>query len=175
MLKEQDARKDSLLSVAKDMMIAARTAPKGKGVDNLEIVTLTGDDLQKLSSEMRRLSEINGFKFYLRDANNVDVADAVVVIGTRYGVFGLDCGFCGFPTCSAKAEAGEGVPCAFNTTDLGIAVGSAASVAMDHRVDTRIMYSAGDAAMHLGFVGDTRAAFAILMSSTGKNPFFDRK
>lgn len=174
MLNEKETRKESILEVAKQMMIAARTAPKGKGIDNLEIITLQGEELATLSAKMRELSEINGFKFFLRDADNVDMADAVVVVGTRYGVFGLDCGFCGFPTCAEKIATGEDIPCAFNTTDLGIAIGSAASVAMDHRVDTRIMYSAADGVLKLGWLGDCKAAFAILMSSTGKNPFFDR-
>lgn len=174
MINERESRKESLLAVAKQMMIAARTAPKGKGVDNLEIITLQGEELTQLASKMRELSAINGFKFYLRDADNVEQADAVVVVGTRYGVFGLDCGFCGFATCAEKNATADDIPCAFNTTDLGIAIGSAASIAMDHRVDTRIMYSAADGVLKLGWLGDCKAAFAILMSSTGKNPFFDR-
>ena len=124
-LNEQHSRKDHILHIARGMMAAARTAPKAKGVDNLEIVTVTGDDLPRLAQKMRAMSEENGFKFFLRDANNVEQSDAVVVIGTRLGVFNLNCGMCGFPTCADKSQF-ESVPCAFNTNDLGIALGSAA-------------------------------------------------
>ncbi len=172
---EKQSRQAAVLAVARDMMTAARTAPKGKGVDNLEIITLSGDDLPRLAAEMRRYSERSGMKFFLRDANNVEAANAVVVIGTRLGVFRLNCGYCGFPTCEAKTAAAPDAPCAFNTNDLGIAVGSAAAVAADRRIDNRIMYSAARAALDLGLLGDCRAAFAILLSCTGKNPFFDRK
>lgn len=172
-LNEIDSRKEQVLSVAQAMMTAARTAPKAKGVDRLEIVTVTGDDLRTLAEHMRVLSERNGFKFYLRDANNVEQADAIVIIGTHTGVFNLSCGFCGFPTCDQKLLH-PAVPCAFNMGDLGIAVGSAVSIAADHRVDSRVMYSAAHGAMSRGLIPECHAAFAILLSSTGKSPFFDR-
>lgn len=34
---EENTREDALLEVAKRMMTAARTAPKGKGIDNIAI------------------------------------------------------------------------------------------------------------------------------------------
>ncbi len=40
----------------------------------------------------------------------------------------------------------EGVPCAINSIDVGIAIGSACATAADMRVDTRVMFSAGLAA-----------------------------
>ncbi len=173
-LNEQHSRKDHILHIARGMMAAARTAPKAKGVDNLEIVTVTGDDLPRLAQKMRAMSEENGFKFFLRDANNVEQSDAVVVIGTRLGVFNLNCGMCGFPTCADKSQF-ESVPCAFNTNDLGIALGSAAAYAADHRIDSRIMYSAGTAARAMGLVAaDCKAVLAILLSCSGKSPYFDR-
>ena len=173
-VNEQQSRKDLVLDVARGMMAAARTAPKAKGVDNLEIVTLNGDDLYRLAQKMRALSEENGFKFFLRDANNVEQSDAVVVIGTRLGVFNLNCGMCGFPTCADKLQFKD-IPCAFNTNDLGIALGSAAAYAADHRIDSRIMYSAGAAAHALGIVSsECKAVLAILLSCSGKSPYFDR-
>ena len=138
-LNEQHSRKDHILHIARGMMAAARTAPKAKGVDNLEIVTVTGDDLPRLAQKMRAMSEENGFKFFLRDANNVEQSDAVVVIGTRLGVFNLNCGMCGFPTCADKSQF-ESVPCAFNTNDLGIALGSGGADSGEQRIDSRIIY-----------------------------------
>ena len=59
--------------------------------------------------------------------------------------------------------------------DIGIAVGSAVKTAQIHNVDNRIMYSAGSTAISLGLLGkDCTAAFAIPLSASGKNIFFDR-
>ncbi|MDT8308711.1 MAG: ferredoxin domain-containing protein, partial [Bacteroidales bacterium] len=56
------------------------------------------------------------------------------------------------------------------------AVGSAISVAMDHRVDNRIMYTAGIAAVEMKMLGEAvKIAYGIPLSATSKNPFFDRK
>ena len=157
------------------MMTAARTAPKGKGVDNLEIVTIVDraeiDSIVELMSDIGEKEEAR--KFFIRDAGNLQASDAVVIIGTRIGVFGLNCGYCGYATCGEELT-NEHVPCAFNMNDLGIAIGSAVSIAADNRVDSRVMWSVASVAMKLGFVGDCQAAFAIVLSCSGKSPFFDR-
>ena len=119
---ERDCRHEHVLGVARQMMTAARTAPKGKGVDVIEAALVTGEDLKKLSEKMNAMAEELGMKFFLRDAANVLQAECVVIIGTREQAQGLNCGHCGFPTCAGRTE---GVPCALNTVDVGIAVGSA--------------------------------------------------
>ena len=119
---ERDCRHEHVLGVARQMMTAARTAPKGKGVDVIETALVTGEDLKKLSEKMSAMAEELGMKFFLRDAANVLQAECVVIIGTREQAQGLNCGHCGFPTCAGRSE---GVPCALNTVDVGIAVGSA--------------------------------------------------
>jgi uncharacterized ferredoxin-like protein len=82
---------------------------------------------------------------------------------------------CGFKNCEEKNKFPE-IPCVFNTGDLGIAIGSAVSVAMDNRVDNRIMYTAGQAVIELGLLGkDVKIVYVIPLSATSKNPFFDRK
>ncbi len=172
-INEKQARIESVLSVGRMMMTAARTAPKAKGVDIQEIAMAWGDDLPRLASKMRELSEEFRLKFFLRDALNVEQCDAVVLVGTRRHVQGLDCGYCGFAACGIKNEH-QGVPCYFNTVDVGIALGSAAALAADMRVDTRIMYSAGVAARRLGLIGDCEGVLAILLSCSSKSPFFDR-
>lgn len=169
---EKDTKLDQVIATAHAMMAAARTAPKGKGRDRLEIITVYGDDLRSLAEEMRRYAALSGYNFFLRDALNVEESQAAVIIGTTYGVFGLNCGFCGFPTCAEKTD--DAIPCAINSNDLGIAVGSAAAIAADHRLDSRVMYSVGRAALDLGLLGECRAAFGILLSCTSKSPFFDR-
>ena len=115
----------------------ARTAPKAKGVDVIEVALVTESNIRILSDTMKQMYEENGFKFFLRDAENILEAACVVLIGTREQCQGLNCGYCGFPIC---VEREEGVPCALNTIDVGIAIGSACGVAADHRVDTRVMF-----------------------------------
>lgn len=169
---ERDIRRELVLEAAHRIMTAARTAPKGKGIDIIEVAVLTDDDIKRLSEEMLSYAEESGMKFLLRDADNIMSADAVVIIGTTQQVQGLNCAYCGFATCAEKPEA---VPCAINIVDVGIAIGSACSMAADMRVDTRVMFSAGMAAQRLRILGDCKSVFAIPLSASSKNPFFDRK
>jgi len=169
---ERDIRKELVMEVAHRMMTAARTAPKGKGVDIIEIAVVTGDDIQRLSKELINLHQETGMKFLLRDSDNLYSADAVLILGTMQKVQGLNCAHCGFDTCEGKPDL---VPCAINSVDLGIAIGSACATATDMRIDTRVMFSAGLAAQRLGMLGECKCVMAIPMSASSKNPFFDRK
>jgi uncharacterized ferredoxin-like protein len=171
-LNERDERHEQVMHIARQMMTSARTAPKGKGVDVIEIALITDDDIRRLSEEMIAIHEENGFKFFLRDADNILNAECILLIGTREHAHGLNCGHCGFSNC---AERPSGVPCAIVSVDVGIAIGSACATAADHRVDTRVMFSAGLAAQRLEFLKGCRQVFAIPVSASSKNPFFDRK
>lgn len=169
---EREIRQEQVLQAARRMMTAARTAPKGKGIDILEMAVVTEEDICRLSDELFQLAAETGLKFMLRDAENLLSADAVLIIGTMQQVQGLNCAHCGFDTCMEKPEA---VPCAINSVDLGIAIGSACATAADLRVDTRVMFSAGLAAQRLGLLGECKCVMAIPVSASSKNPFFDRK
>lgn len=171
-IEERSSRHESVLSAARHIMNAARTAPKGKGIDVIEIATITGEDIEKLSKEMIEISELTGMKFLLRDAYNILKAEALILIGTKEQKQGLNCAYCGFSTCAEKPEQ---TPCAINSIDVGIAIGSACSKAADLRIDTRVMFSAGWAAERLGFLGECHQIIALPLSVSSKNPFFDRK
>ena len=171
-VNERESRHEHVLQVGRQMMTAARTAPKGKGIDIIEVGMVTDQDIVRLSEEMVRYSEESGMKFLLRDAENLQQAEAVIIIGTAQKVQGLNCTHCGYATCAEKPDA---VPCAINTIDVGIAVGSACATAADCRVDSRVMFSAGMAAQRLGYLGDCSCVMAIPISASSKNPFFDRK
>jgi len=175
-ITEQMARRLSVNQVAEQMMTAARTAPKAKGKDNLEIIMVTEDDLQSLSQKMKEIAVRENVAFFNRDAENILNAEAVVFIGTKIQSMGLSfCGLCGFKNCAEKNQH-PNHPCVFNTNDLGIAVGSAVSIAMDNRVDNRVMYTVGMAALELNYFSqEVKIAFGIPLSATSKNPFFDRK
>ena len=93
---------------------------------------------------------------------------------TRFSTRGLDDGYCGYPTCKACAQAGA--TCVYDPLDQGIALGSAVSVAADSRVDSRVLYSAGRAALSLKLMdADVRMIMAVPLSVSGKSIFFDRK
>ncbi len=171
-LNERDSRHEQVLDAARQMMTAARTAPKGKGVDIIEIALIEGDDLITLANKMVAMVEEHGMKFFLRDAENIRQSECVVIIGTKQHLQGLNCSHCGYSTCAAKPEY---VPCSINSIDVGIAIGSACATAADLRLDTRILFSAGLAAQHLNILPGCSLTFAIAISASSKNPFFDRK
>ena len=125
---EREIRHEYVLQAVRQMMTAARTAPKGKGIDIIEVAMVTDEDIKRLSEELVIMSGETGLKFFLRDADNILQAEAIMIAGTRQQVQGLNCAHCGFPTCVEKPEA---VPCAINSVDLGIAVGSACATASD--------------------------------------------
>ena len=172
LIDERNERKQRVLEAARMMATAARTAPKAKGIDIIEIVIATDEHIQQIAQQLHVLHEESGMKFLLRDAENIQQGDALLLIGTRSQPQGLNCGYCGFPACESRTA---GAPCAINSTDLGIAIGSACSTAMDLRIDTRVMFSAGWAAQRLNIPADCTQVYAIALSCSSKNPFFDRK
>ncbi len=171
-----DLERDAVLDAARRMCAAARTAPKAKGIDHIATMVLTGEDKDRVADELERLSEPLGYKFFLRDAKNVRAAGALVLLGAREGQRGLNagCRHCHFEDCADCAE--KGGVCVYDPMDLGIAIGSAVSVAADCRVDNRVLFSAGRAAMSLNLLGeDVHMVMAIALAAAGKSPFFDRK
>lgn len=170
-MNERDNRSERALSVAQEMITAARTAPKTKGWDLIETCIVDGEEIKRLSDTMLNLDYRGGHYRFERDSANILNAQCIVLIGSKEKVLGLNCAHCGFSTCGEKPKI---VPCAFNTIDVGIAVGSACATAADLRVDTRVMFSAGLAAQKLNYLPDTNYIMAIPISIGSKNPFFDR-
>ena len=171
-----EMERQAILATAARMCAAARTAPKARGVDNILAMTLTGEDKAALAEKMRQIADTGNpaVHFFRRDAANVDRAQALVLVGAKPARAGLKvCGFCGFDSCESAEKAGA--RCAFNMIDLGIAVGSAVSVAADCRVDSRVMYSAGKAAQLMEYEDFDVIWQGIPIAAYGKSPFFDRK
>jgi len=174
-INSQKAEEQAILNLAYAVCAAARTAPKACGIDHIDTAILTGEDMQKVADEMRRLGETIPAPFFIRDAVNVDASGAVVLIGIKYEPRGLNkrCTLCGFSDCDACTAAGA--TCIFTGIDLGIALGSAVAMAADSRVDNRIMFTIGKAAASLGLMGEYKLIMGIPLSVSGKSPFFDRK
>jgi len=174
--KEKDQKAIHSLSIAQQMMVAARTAPKGKGRDTLEMLIVDQEDIVRLSKQLHKMAEDTNTAFYHRDGDNILNAEAILFIGTRIETLGLNeiCQLCGFENCSEK-EKHPNTPCVFNTGDLNLAIGSAVSLAADMRVDNRIMFSVGKAAQALKlFDENVKIVYGIPISISSKNPFFDR-
>ena len=170
--KSEVNEKNAAMQAAEMMSAAARTAPKACGVDLIETMILDGGDKDKLTAKMRELGG-KGSEFFTRDAGNVDACHCVVLIGAGVKPRGLNCGLCGKENCAAAVK--EGIPCAIAVNDLGIAVGSAAATAMDHRIDNRVLFTAGMSALKLNlFPDDVKMCFGIGLATLGKNIFFDR-
>lgn len=162
------------LNTAAKMCAVARTAPKGHGRYTLHTLVLTGDEKERLAQKMEEAREMgSGMNaWYGRDAANVRMAQAVVLIGTDQKQRGVPhCGFCGFGECGGCRTVGEN--CAFAYVDLGIAVSSAATVAAVDMTDNRVMYSVGKAAAEMEY-GKNVLWLGIPLSVSGENIFFDR-
>lgn len=166
-------------TVAELMALSAKTAPKAKGQDFIEIKIISGSEqLNRLADEMTRYSEESGKRTFKRDGENVRNSDAVLLLSLKDAKpVGLNCGGCGFPNCSMlkSAEGPEfaGPLCAWRLLDLGIALGSAAKTASILNADNRIMYCAGAAARKLGLIeGDI--VVGIPINASGKSIYFDR-
>jgi uncharacterized ferredoxin-like protein len=149
MTVRMNPEQEAAVRVAELMCLAARTAPKACGMDQLVLaVVVDAADKEALATEMRRCAEAFGAPFFARDADNLMASAACVLVGLkpdRRHVPGCD--LCGFEGCEANEAAGA--RCALAIGDLGIALGSAAAVAADHRADNRIMYTIGKAAVRL--------------------------
>lgn len=167
----------ALLQVAAEMCAAARTAPKATGKDTIYTMVLTGKEKELLAQKMDEIGEREfadqGVSWYKRDAKNLRIAQAVVLIGAKREVRGVsNCGYCGFGNCAGCKKAGG--MCTFVSLDLGIALPSAMCAAADARVDNRVMMSIGKAAEEMKYSEEDIFWHGIPLSITGKNVFFDR-
>jgi uncharacterized ferredoxin-like protein len=171
---EKSCELAAVMDTARRMCAAARTAPKARGIDHIQTMVVTGEETEALAAEMDRIGAELGAPTFIRDAKNIRESQAVVMIGTRVTQRGLDCGYCGFPTCAACRDAGA--TCIFDPLDQGIALGSAVSIAADSRIDNRIFYSAGRAALNLKMMdGNVKLIMAVPLSATRKSVYYDRK
>jgi uncharacterized ferredoxin-like protein len=167
-------------TIAGMMAIAARTAPKAKGEDFIEIKILSGSDLSKLADVMFAYGQEFGRPNFDRDSKNVRESDAVLLLSLKKPVsLGLNCGACGFSTCPEMDNAVKRGPeftgplCSWRLVDLGIALGSAVKTASLFNADNRIMYRIGVAALRADMI-EGEAAIGVPISATGKSIYFDR-
>jgi uncharacterized ferredoxin-like protein len=187
-LKDVEAENRGVEEVANLIAVTARTAPKGRGVDNILTAVVTGKEKDELADAMERKLERkrNPISAFGKDAEAVRKSPVVILIGVRGTVpkkpeNPLNCGACGHETCAEfikvekkKGEDFTGPICIFEAMDLGIALGSAAKTASEMNIDNRLMYTLGAAAKDLKLL-DADVIIGIPLSATGKNIYFDRR
>ena len=66
----------AVMMVARLMELAARTAPKAKGVDTILTRILTGKKIQALAGHLADTGEKRKIGFFIRDAKNITDCDA---------------------------------------------------------------------------------------------------
>ena len=181
-VNQEDAELKAIMAAAEMMAVSARTAPKGKGMDEIKTVIVFGEEKEKIAEEMERIGKEKKLDYFIRDANSVKKSKIVLLIGVKTSKGkGTNCGGCGFKTCEEfnKSEkilgnGFKGPSCVMYVLDLGIAIGSAVKTASMLNIDNRIMYSIGATAMKMKLM-DADMIIGIPLSATGKNIFFDRK
>ncbi len=166
--------------IAGMMAVAARTAPKSKGEDFVEIRVLSGDKVAALADAMVKYGKESKKPNFDRDGENVRDSGAVLLLSLKKpAALGLNCGACGYDTCVeledelTQGPEFEGPLCAWRLVDLGIALGSAVKTASLFNADNRIMYRIGVAALRAGLI-DGEVAIGVPISATGKSIYFDR-
>jgi uncharacterized ferredoxin-like protein len=174
--------REAILDAAKLMLIAARTAPKTAGADDIVTSIVYGEDKNLIANEMDKIAQDRKSESFRRDARNVRDSEAVVLIGVRGTKnTGLNCAACGCKDCQEFNKADKkfgtdfvGPNCILKALDLGIALGSAAKTASILNVDNRIMYRVGTAAMKLNLLPEATVTMGVPISAKGKSIYFDR-
>lgn len=178
---------EALMMAAKLMAAAARTAPKGRGVDRVTMALVSGQERENLAKAMEAKikGKKNPLKGFSEDAECLRKSPVVLLVGVKGTVpkkpeNPLNCGACGYGSCAefirAEKKKGEdftGPLCVFESLDLGIALGSAVKQAASLNVDNRIMYTIGAAAKELKLL-EADIVMGIPLSVSGKNIYFDR-
>ena len=186
MIREEQAEMEGVLEVARAMAVAARTAPKARGIDVIETLIVHGKELETLSRAMAEHGKATKKEaIFARDAGNVLKSQAVLLIGLKDLLpkkpeRPLDCGACGYGNCAGLLDAerseGDDFPgpvCVFQSIDLGIALASACALAAGFHVDNRMMYTIGGPARRLKWMA-SEIIIGIPLSCSGKNIYFDR-
>lgn len=182
-LDGREPERRGILDTANLMAVAARTAPKAGGKDDILTAVVYGPEAGEIATEMEKFAAERNNTQWTQQAGIIRNADAIVIIGVRgTKSYGINCGACGFGSCAdfSKAEksAGrdfDGPNCMIKALDLGIALGSAAKTASILNADNRIYYRIGAAARRLHYLPEASVIIGIPLSATGKNPHFDRE
>jgi uncharacterized ferredoxin-like protein len=82
-VESKDAEREAILDVARLMLVAARTAPKSAGIDDILTLIVHGKEKDAIADKMEEIAEKRKSEGFKRDAKNVRDSEAVVLIGVR--------------------------------------------------------------------------------------------
>ncbi|HNX08027.1 MAG TPA: ferredoxin, partial [Bacteroidales bacterium] len=71
MITENEITRKTVRRVAEKMILAARTAPKARGTDNLILAIAEKEDIQEIAEKMKEIGQRINAAFFLRDAENI--------------------------------------------------------------------------------------------------------
>ena len=182
-LDGRQQERQGILETANLMLVAARTAPKAGGKDDILTAIVIGTEREAIAAEMEVIGTERNNPAWAVQAGIIKHADAIVLVGVMgTKSYGLDCGACGFGTCEeftkAPKKAGrdfDGPNCMMKELDLGVALCSAAKIASILNADNRMYYRIGAAVRRLRYMPEASVIIGIPVSASGKNPHFDRE
>ena len=182
-LDGREQERKGVFEISNLMVVAARTAPKSGGRDDIVTAIVYGPEAEALAADMGKIAVERKQPTWIQHAKIIKDSDAIVLIGvmgTRS--YRTNCGACGYKSCEdftkAEKRSGQdfdGPNCIFKVLDLGIALGSAVKIAGMLNADNRLYYRIGAAARRLRYVPEASIIIGIPLSATGKNPYFDRE
>jgi uncharacterized ferredoxin-like protein len=182
-LDGREQERQGILEIANLMVVAARTAPKSGGKDDILTAVVYGPEAETLAVDMGKIAVERNDPAWTKPVRIIKDAEAIVLIGVRgTKSYVTNCGACARNSCDdftkAEKRSGrdlDGPNCIFKTLDLGIALCSAAKVASILNADNRIYYRIGAAARRLRYMPEASVIMGISPSATGENPNFDRE
>ncbi|MEM1989549.1 MAG: (Fe-S)-binding protein, partial [Candidatus Bathyarchaeia archaeon] len=104
-IRGEDGEKEAIIETARLMQVAARTAPKTRGIDDILTLIVFGSEKNAIAEKMREMARERGANLFERDAICVENSEAVLLIGVRGNrAPGLNCGACGSRDCKEFEE-----------------------------------------------------------------------
>jgi len=181
-IRSEEGERQAIFDAARFMQVAARTAPKAYGINDIFTLIVYGEEKNAIAKVMEEIAEERKIDLFKRDAKNVRDSEAVFLIGVKGDKStGLNCGACGYKDCKEfdgmEKRSGhdfKGPTCIFKAINFGIAIGSAVKIASILNIDNRVMYRVGTAAMKMNLIPDATIILGIPLSARGKNIYFDR-
>jgi uncharacterized ferredoxin-like protein len=182
-LDGREQEQQGILEIANLMVVAARTAPKSGGRDDILTAIVHGPETEAIAADMGQIAVERNAPAWMKHAKIIKGADAIVLIGVKgTKSYVTNCGACGYNSCDdftkAEKRSGQdfdGPNCIFKILDLGIAVCSAAKIASILNADNRLYYRIGAVARRLRYMPEASVIIGIPLTATGKNPNFDRE
>ena len=105
MISESEFTAQQTIEIAKKMAIAARTAPKGRGRNTVDIKIASGAELETIAIKMEEIGTRSNQQFFLRDAENIRNSHAILLIGSEIKTLGLnEYGLCVLTECRNKEK-----------------------------------------------------------------------